>query len=470
MNSKPRSAPKQKLKHGQINKADMQALDTFARDNNQDPFRLMLHPRALEEAGLASRRLPVARPEFLILVDTAEPDHRDLVERIRMAGYFAVCRSLKQPVDSLSSGTPFAGDFVVLQWTNEDDDDDDDDDAPYIVPPGYRVLVDIERKEISDLIASFKDNRRERQRAEQLGSSALRHVMILEGATSQLEGRMAQWTRAVNSDYDHMVFAGDLRVRAIATHAELTDVLINAIRYSAQSVMDARAGIKSYLMPTFAGKDNDASTSRSMDDPHTALVGVLTRVKGVTPQAAEAIIAARFPTMIDFCQAMVTISGSPTNRAALVAQLSDIKIPSNNSLSSRDATRFGKRAKRLVDLFAPVVVRPNDDDGDGDDDISEMSSSSSPSPQKHRSKPTLSSASLVSSGLKKRSARVISDDEDDDEDDIPLKRTQAWDSSSDDDDDDSDSLPPVISSRRKKTPRIKAPTDNAGWIRTQRYK
>ena len=354
--------PKAKKLHpGQVSKEAIARLTEWAQDNDQDPFRLMLHPAALEKAGLAHKALPAAQPEFMLLVDTAEPDYHDIVERLRMMSYFAVARSLQRPVDGVEADNEFCGDFAVLQWLGQEDEDDDID---YCVPAGYRVLVDIERKTMPDLVASYTDGRKERQRYDHLQSSALRHVMLFEGSTTELDGRMASWARALSSDYDHLVYASGFNVRMILSHAELFDTLANAVRYSAQAVLDERMGIKQYLMPAFSGKDS--SGRRVMDDPRTAFVGMLTRAKGVSAAAASAIIDTEFPTMMDFCRALVAADDDAAKRAALVQRLSDVKVPTTNSSSSRSATRFASRAERMVALFAPPKKKRVIDDDDSD--------------------------------------------------------------------------------------------------------
>jgi hypothetical protein len=292
----------------------------------------------------------------VLVVDTAEKDYEFLVQRLRHMGVWAVARSMKRPPSEAYAANFFAGDFAVLECVDGDADDDDAAAAvaDYAVPPAYRCHLDAERKTIEDLISSFRDGRRERQRQEQAASCALRHVFLVEGNVNELTGKRSMWVRNINSDIDHLVYASDIRVRQINTHSDLLATLYNMVRYTAKEVLDREAGIVPLVAYSLSGKAATAAKARDLASPAVIWSGMLQAVPGISPAAAEAITCEVYPTPVEFARDLVAAAESPERRAEIVARLREVSIKTQNSSSSRASTRFASRADKFFDTLLAV--------------------------------------------------------------------------------------------------------------------
>lgn len=343
---------RQALKPGQLSPETIRALESYVVEECGEParYRQMIDPLSLQAAGVDNPELPHPVPRFTLVVDTAEPDYELLVARVRSMGYWAVARSMRRPLTMAHSAGFFAGDFAVVEYgviTEEEvkSDDDDSDETEYRVPTGYRVLTDAERKTIPDLISSFTDGRRARQRADHANSSALRHVYLIEGNVNELTDRRATWIRHINSDLDHLTYSGPFRVRQINTHADLLGTLVNMVRYSAQDVLDSETGVSPLLAYSLAGKSQKA---RDLSSPSTVWSGMLQAVPGLSAAAATAIMDLHYPTLLSFARDLVAAADSDEARIEMVENLRNTEIPTQNSSSSRHSTRLCTRADKLM--------------------------------------------------------------------------------------------------------------------------
>ena len=384
--------PKRKpLDPCQISNETIQTLESFIVQHfgNEKKYTQFVDPQSLHQSGLADDiQLSCKVPRWTLVIDTAEKDYEHLVQRERSLGIWAVAKSMKRPPSVEYDKNFFAGDFAVLEYTEHEEDqdalDDDNDDggtSNYSVPSGYRVLVDAERKTIDDLISSFSDGRRDAQRAEHANSSALKHIYIIEGNMDELTkvlpedeasgkpNNRVRWFKSINTDLDYMSFAfnSPFCVRQINSHAELVQSLYNMVKCNVRSVMDQEHGIQKFVKHLISGK-----RTRIIDTPDAVWSGMLQAIPGVSPAAAAAIMSSKYPTFVSFARDIVAIDdGKSITRADMIEELSDVRVRSQTSSSSRSHTRLGKRGERIVNLVVPVVEDSDqdlDDDGDDDDD------------------------------------------------------------------------------------------------------
>jgi len=344
-----------KLVHGQTPAPHIEEIEDWLERKFGSPGARYTHfvdPLSLGET------LPFDEPRWVLVVDTAEQDHVALVRRLRLMSVFAVAHSVRSCYP-LPDGAA-AGDIVVLERVYGDDE------HPYV------VHLDAERKAIPDFIASFKDGRRERQRAEHAASSARRHMYIIEGRVGDLSGTpQAMWMSRLNSAMDSLACASPFALRQIDSHADLVATMANMVRYVAREVMNAEAGVSYFIAHGFAGK----KVARDMHDPATAWSGMLQAFPGISPAAASAIQQHAYPTFLSFCRAVVAAADDSDVHAEMEELLSNVKVPSTNSASSRTETRLGARGTRLLSLALPDVplapkrrprpaARPAADDSD----------------------------------------------------------------------------------------------------------
>lgn len=349
--------PKKGVLHpGQLATADVRALEQYVVDELGEAkrYRQLVDPESMAAAGAKNTRAPCRVPRFVLIVDTAEQDYEFLVRRLRGMGVWAVARSMKRPPSEAYAENFFAGDFATLQWIGCDDDDDDKcDDKDHAVPRGYVCLVDAERKTLDDLIASFGDQRRARQRAEHAASSARRHVYLIEGNMDELTDRKAVWIKNINSDLDHLVYDGGFHVRQINTHADLLPTLYNMVRYPAKGVLDAESNITPMMAFSLSGKN---AKQRDLNSPATIWAGMLQAVPGVSAAAAGAIMK-EYPTMVAFARDLVAADDDDEERARITRRLRDVDVPTQNSSSSRSSTRLASRADKLMHMAVGTEMK-----------------------------------------------------------------------------------------------------------------
>lgn len=422
MTSRAKSAPK--LKPGQLSHDVIRTLESYivAELGEEKRYRQLVDPVSMSAAGAKRTLAPVDVPRFLVLVDTAEQDWKTLVPALRARGFWAVGRCMKRALTDAHAVGDLAGDFAALEFLNQDEDNCEQ--VPeHRAPAGYRVHIDVERKEIAgDLPSSFTDHRRERQRAEQLASPAERHVMLIEGNINQLRGPSARWITPINTDMDNMTFASEFRVRQINTHADLLPLLCNMVSATAKKVLRAEAGIEPMLAYSISGKKRDKV--RDLDSPHTVWSGMLQAVPRISPAAAAAVQEV-YPTMLDFARDLVRAADSPSEREQITERLRDVAVKSQDCSSSRESTRFATRADNLMRLALGESLQE----------------------ETQRKRPSVSSSSSVA---KKRAEQ---------RDPSPFP--------SDDDEDDGKSyLPPVKSKRGRRVAR----TRDVDWIKPARGK
>lgn len=333
--TKPLKAGETSTRHiAEIEKVLVASLGEGAR------YTQLPDPVSLEAVGVLEPSIPCRIPEFTLIVDTAEPDHLELVRRLRtQMNVFAVAQSMKRaPHDGEENF--YQGDFAAIQW--------DDEHQKYI------ALVDVERKTINDMISSITDGRHQRQQAEHANSSARRHVYIVEGNVNELAGgKQAQWMRGVNSKLDHLAFDGPFNVRQINTHAELLPSLANLVRYAAKAVCDERSGVEHKLAHMFSGKK-----VRTVDTPEAVWSGMLQAVPGVSAAAAAAVLEQAYPTFMDFARAVVEAEGNKEKRAAIEMRLSEVAVKSQSGSAARESTRLQKRGRRIVDMAMGETTAP----------------------------------------------------------------------------------------------------------------
>lgn len=356
--------PKKTLQPGQVPADDIAALEQWVVDElgESQRYRALVDADSMRAAGATRVNAPRPVPRFQLVVDTAEQDYEFLVRRLRGMQIWAIARSMKRPPAEAYDKDFFAGDFATIEYTDDFRDyvDDDDDrevpsgkrrlttEAPeHHVPRGYRCLVDAERKSLDDLISSFSDGRRQRQRAEHAGSSARRHLYIIEGNINELTGKKAMWIKNINSDLDHLAYDGPFGVRQINTHADLVPTLFNMVRYPAKGVLDGEANITPMMAYALSGKK---AKKRDLNSPDTVWSGMLQAVPGVSAAAAGAIIGGVYPTMLDFARALVKAADDPDERATMTRTLRDVHVPTQNSSSSRSSTRLASHADKLMHM------------------------------------------------------------------------------------------------------------------------
>lgn len=410
--------PKPKpLEAGQVDRGTIVALERFlvAKLGEAARYKQLPDPFSLGRVGVHSQP-SVALPRFTLVVDTAEQDHVDLVQRLRLSSYWAVARSMKRPPSAAASENFFAGDFAVLEWLEDVDEDDSGDaiEEPYAIPLGYVALVDVERKTINDLIASMKDGRSERQMAEQLASSAKRHVMLVEGDVNELAGGpAAHWLKPVNSRLDHLAYAGEMHLRQIASHADLLGTLGNLVRYSARDILDSEKGITRYLSHSMSGK-----RVRRIDTPEAVWLGVLQAVPGISPAAAAAVTQQAFGSFVAFARAIVSAADDDTGvkRQALVKTLGDVSVASQSSSSSRAATHLRSRGTDIVDMFLPDAKRQA-----APESSSSASGKSSPLRQKRTKSPPPREKRTKSTTARNKRPEPKFEDISDDDDPLPSR-------------------------------------------------
>jgi hypothetical protein len=420
------------LKAGYVRRERIEYFEHFIRKYVGADYveRCLLDPVSLARRKCTTRPR-FEPPRFVLLVDTKEPTHVEMVQLLRSIGIWAVANALE------------CGDFAVCEYcppqsadmaelarkarvrasrtltrreqsarkrsaqdrdmdtppppsdsdssSSSDDDDGDDDDAkdesklPLSALSFYHPRALIERKAVpGDLVSSITDGRRRQQRQALVDSGVPVVVWLYVGyVDSAAPSRMIP---AMNSAIDHDTFtlaASAVRARQVRSEADVPQVLANGLRYIAEDVLAAERSDGAPASDLgVAAASLQGRRKAALADPDGIYERALCQVPGVSDARATAIRKQCYPTMVDFISAVHACSREPAQRARVIKRLAAVSC----ALSATSSRKLGpKVAERLVDAFLePYLLELKNDDAAADSD--EPTARTVPPPHKKRAK------------------------------------------------------------------------------------